>query len=114
MKISLNYIQDDFECCGIDSYKDWEATKYGEAVSGVPDSCCKIHTAGCGRDVFSEKRAVGINRRGCSNLLEEFIERQMTIIEGMAVSIAVLCVISLAILPATGVTGQQREYQSLQ
>ena len=83
-------------------------------MSGVPDSCCKIHTAGCGRDVFSENRAVGINRRGCSNLLEEFIERQMTIIEGMAVSIAVLCVISLAVLPATGVTGQQREYQSLQ
>ena len=107
----LYYFQHDFECCGIDSYRDWEASKYGKAVSGVPDSCCKNHTTGCGRDVFREKGTGGINRKGCSQLLEEFIERQMTIIEGVGISIAVLCIISLALLPFTGM---HRDYQRLQ
>ena len=107
----LYYFQHDFECCGIDSYRDWEASKYGKAVSGVPDSCCKNHTTGCGRDVFREKGTGGINRKGCSHLLEEFIERQMTIIEGVGISIAVLCIISLALLPFTGM---HRDYQRLQ
>ena len=105
------FIQDDFECCGIDSYQDWESTKYGKAINGVPDSCCKNHSSDCGTEVFSKKGAGGINKRGCSKLLEEFIERQMTIIEGMGLSIAVLCVISLALLPATGL---HKEYESLQ
>ena len=89
---------------------------YGKAVKGVPDSCCKNHApwnhaADCGRDVFNKKGVRGINRRGCSKLLEEFIEGQMTIIEGMGIAIVVLCVISVALLPATGV---HKEYQSLQ
>ena len=105
------YIQGDFECCGIDSYKDWESTKYGKAVDGVPDSCCMVHAADCGKDIFSDKGAAGINRGGCSKLLEEFIERQMTSVEAMGFSIAILCVISLALLPGTGL---HREYQSLQ
>ena len=78
----------------------------------MPDSCCKAPGKGCGKDVFGARGAAGINKRGCSSLLEEFIVTQMTIIEGMGMSITVLCVVLLVFL-LTGLH-RNREYQRLE
>ena len=108
-----NAVQADFRCCGIDNCTDWKSADYGRRVNGVPDSCCKAPAAaGCGEDVFGARGAAGINERGCSRPLEEFIVRQMTIIEGMGLSITILCVILLVFL-LTGLR-RNREYQSLE
>merc|ERR1719397_1165880 len=45
-----NLVQDNFKCCGVENYKDWEK-RYptnGTAPGTVPDSCCKVEKENCG------------------------------------------------------------------
>lgn len=65
----IDYIQQQWECCGIDSPADWDANRYFNCTSsilgsreacGVPFSCCKtnsndlIANKQCGYDVRKE------------------------------------------------------------
>ena len=57
-----------FQCCGFYSYNDW--TKIERDI--VPDSCCRIYKAGCGRNFSMEN----IYQRGCEEKLTEHIKQQ--------------------------------------
>ena len=48
-----------YMCCGARNYQDWENTVYGGQTNGVPDSCCKTITVGCGEDIFLDDERVG-------------------------------------------------------
>ena len=60
-----------FQCCGFYSYTDW--TKIERDV--VPDSCCRIYKAGCGRNFLLEN----IYQRGCERKLTAHIKQQYII-----------------------------------
>ena len=60
-----------FQCCGFYSYTDW--TKIERDV--VPDSCCRIYEAGCGRN-FSMENIYG---GGCEEKFTEHIKQQYII-----------------------------------
>lgn len=87
-------IQQDFLCCGVESYLDWKNTTFGEARNGVPDTCCKTNTPGCGKGVFgAEDDLSGINKVGCFKTLEETILGNVAVVAGIGVAVAVFQVI---------------------
>ncbi|XP_042227531.1 tetraspanin-4-like [Homarus americanus] len=45
-------IQLEMNCCGVDSYKDWFPTDFGNGTD-VPDSCCLVVEPGCGKNIAS-------------------------------------------------------------
>ena len=45
---SWNLVQETFQCCGVEDYKDWQETFNKTTV--VPDSCCRVPTENCGND----------------------------------------------------------------
>ncbi|XP_063683534.1 CD151 antigen-like isoform X2 [Bolinopsis microptera] len=65
----FNVIMEEFECCGINGYTDWntETNKLKWTQSNVPDSCCVEMDDTCGWDYFVEDGAqkVEINKEGC-------------------------------------------------
>ena len=61
-----NKTQITLKCCGFHSYTDW--TRIERDV--VPDSCCKIHEPGCGKNFLLEN----IYQRGCERKLTEHIK----------------------------------------
>ena len=46
-----NAVQSDFKCCGVSNFSDWQGTPFGSKDNGVPDTCCKTATPGCGKFV---------------------------------------------------------------
>ncbi|XP_073423911.1 tetraspanin-11-like [Dendrobates tinctorius] len=88
---AINHLQQDFRCCGSESYEDWSYSFYiSTAVySGhrkVPDSCCKTVTIACGeRDHPSNIYKV---EGGCITVLQEFIQEHLLIIGAVSVGIA--------------------------
>ena len=44
-----NAVQSDFKCCGVSNYTNWKDTPYGKEVTGVPMTCCKTASEGCGK-----------------------------------------------------------------
>ena len=43
-----NAVQSDFKCCGVSNYSNWQDTKFGKEDNGVPMTCCKTASEGCG------------------------------------------------------------------
>ena len=66
-----NKVQVVFQCCGCSSYTDW--TRIEQDI--VPDSCCKIHKSGCGKNFTLEN----IYQKGCEGELTEHIKHQYII-----------------------------------
>ena len=56
------------KCCGLGGYVDWTSTK----SNTVPDSCCRIIKAGCGKNFTLNN----IYRTGCDKKLADHIEDQ--------------------------------------
>ncbi|XP_038048837.1 CD63 antigen-like [Patiria miniata] len=83
-KTLLDNLQQDFKCCGVDSYKDWyQEYKRDE----VPKSCCKNETGTCPVDPPVEK---DIYTKGCLDALYDFLEKNIVVIAGIAIAIAVV------------------------
>jgi len=68
-------IQDDLDCCGVNSYVDWNST--------IPDSCCKdqFEAEGCAANLDN------INKSGCYVTFEEQFVGNIGIIGGVALGI---------------------------
>jgi len=78
-----NVLQDDLNCCGVDSAKDW-----GEKI---PDSCCKDdrETEGCAEDMEN------INETGCFVQFEEQFVGNISIIGGVALGFGAIQMIGV-------------------
>ncbi|XP_075455153.1 tetraspanin-11 [Ascaphus truei] len=88
--LAIDHLQQDFKCCGSNSYEDWKYSLYiNSAKSGdrlVPDSCCKTVTFNCGkRDHPSNIFKV---EGGCITKLEEFLREHLLLIGAVSVGIA--------------------------
>jgi CD63 antigen len=58
-------LQQGYECCGIEKYMDWKnATKFSHGKN-VPDSCCHIQVANCGKDKLMDWDTEAIYTTGC-------------------------------------------------
>ncbi|KAK7071782.1 Tetraspanin-9 [Halocaridina rubra] len=43
-------IQTEMNCCGVEDYRDWFATSFGNGTD-VPDTCCLLIAEGCGKGI---------------------------------------------------------------
>ena len=87
-------MQTTFQCCGVDSYQDWN-----EALGGsVPDSCCLSPVGGCGQGVISGNKPDSIHTEGCLNKFTEFISSNVVIVGAIAGAVVVLQLIGIIVV----------------
>jgi len=87
---AIDFLQENFHCCGVGYYNDWEASKWRlNGLSGmklVPDSCCKTLTSNCGRRTHPSN----INYNGCLEPMERHIKEHLGILSVVGLGICVL------------------------
>lgn len=106
-KITVDYIQQTFECCGVNQPIDWKNQIMGFST---PDSCCKKMTNGCGVD--SLKLPEKIYSVGCLSELYASFRRKYSSLIGMNIAVAIFAVLS-AILGILYERNIREQYQSM-
>lgn len=104
---AIDWMQENFQCCGVDSYTDWNKNEYyncsGEVSTNtlrcsVPHSCCKkqdniragVTNILCGKDVLSKNGDLSlIYTTGCIDAALQIIERELPLVGGLVIGFAV-------------------------
>ncbi len=84
-------VQNEYECCGVNNYTDWQGTDFSEE-GNIPDSCCRKESEGCGKDYFNEGDTKDIYTEGCLQKLETEVYDNIELVGGIA-----LCVIFIQV-----------------
>ncbi|XP_021439478.2 tetraspanin-7 [Oncorhynchus mykiss] len=85
---AVDNIQKTLHCCGVESYTDWNTTKYFKD-QGIPDSCCKENTVCPVEDLKNLDRALNlVYHPGCFTKVTTLMESNLGIIAGMSFGIA--------------------------
>ncbi|XP_059166168.1 tetraspanin-5-like [Physella acuta] len=104
---SIDYLQQQFQCCGGSSYSDWDANRYYNCSNvltssrcGVPSSCCiDNRMEDCGfqiRGSSVEDIKAYIYTEGCIVTLMKIFRNNVTIVAALAFSVCgieILCLI---------------------
>ncbi|CAI2724466.1 unnamed protein product [Schistosoma spindalis] len=83
----VDFIQSNFECCGVENRSDWKFYNY----SSYPQSCCKNHQL---EGSFSDKECI-YYQYSCLNFLEREVKRYLGYIIGSACTFFLLLLIGL-------------------
>ena len=81
---SWDEMQQELECCGVDTYTDWSNTTFNQngKTYNAPDSCCIAgNTQGCGKDALKKSNGT-IYEKGCLKTFEDYIEDNAYIVGG--------------------------------
>lgn len=105
----VDHMQNSFQCCGIGprAYQDWDRNgRYRCAPDNpshercsVPESCCRVKSAGCGRNVLSkswDEAKQQIYSDSCLDSVLTSVRRNVVVIGGVALlaSIGMLLVVA--------------------
>lgn len=114
LKNLIDAVQKDFECCGVESYNDWNNDLYFNCSAsfnglqpashcGVPFSCCRVElqlNTQCGYGIrkpevtLTERRKV-IYTASCIEQGKAWLARNLVLIGGICIGIFVLQLISI-------------------
>jgi len=108
---SLDQVQHELECCGIENYMDWKNFTYGKETNDVAKGCCIEQTEDCNKDMadkpMDEAEKV-IYTQGCYNAVKEDM-KGVTI--GLGVATVVLALVQLlSISCACGLAKNSKRY----
>jgi len=53
---SVDLLQENIKCCGVENYTDWFETKWADGKKKVPKSCCKVNENTCRNEDLSPKK----------------------------------------------------------
>lgn len=84
-------LQRDFKCCGIDHYDEWF---HYLGDSFVPDSCCALHSAGCGRTAIASGNINGI---GCVDIFNQWAHGYLASITSIFLLVVLLQIATIPI-----------------
>lgn len=110
VEIMWDYIQQEFTCCGIDSYKDW-SNKFNDSL---PFSCCTVPTGAVGTVNCTANKDADIMRGvGCLQKFSDTIAQHAVSLGAAGVVIAIIqffgvifsCYIAREIKIRNGITG---------
>lgn len=93
---TLDLVQENFECCGVDGPSDWETNTAYATDKYVPNSCCTEENrsdAECGNTAYSSNDK--INKTGCKVALWNFVENNLLYVGIIA---GVIVILQVAIL----------------
>eukprot|EP00088_Acartia_fossae_P050658 TRINITY_DN5676_c0_g1_i1.p1 TRINITY_DN5676_c0_g1~~TRINITY_DN5676_c0_g1_i1.p1 ORF type:complete len:237 (+),score=53.48 TRINITY_DN5676_c0_g1_i1:128-838(+) len=93
---SWNLVQETFQCCGVEDYKDWQDTF--NTTTKVPDSCCRVPTENCGND-FDVK---DIWEMGCFESFSDLFVDNIGIVGAVAICVAVAELITVCVAYCMG------------
>ncbi|XP_066930798.1 tetraspanin-33-like [Clytia hemisphaerica] len=105
----IDFSQETFKCCGLDSYQDWQQNAYfnctqiGPEACSVPYSCCKT-------DMLNTQCGYGVNKAsmpasmrfkriytdGCVDGITGWFYEHIQVVGGLAVGVAVMQIIVIA------------------
>ncbi|RVE70930.1 hypothetical protein OJAV_G00069490 [Oryzias javanicus] len=85
-KASVDGIQEKWKCCGVNSSSDW--SYLDSDGNTVPDSCCITKTNGCGKG--NMKDASKVYQKGCHDVMENFLKKNIQWVIVAAIVIAVM------------------------
>ncbi|XP_033113093.1 tetraspanin-36-like [Anneissia japonica] len=82
VQYTIDIIQENFQCCGVNSSADWKITPWGKAHQGhVPNSCCKKNENDCSGlpiDIKLKKT----NAEGCYSKAVNTLKEKLNVIIG--------------------------------
>ncbi|XP_030279184.1 CD63 antigen isoform X1 [Sparus aurata] len=70
---SVDKLQMDLKCCGVNSSSDWR--HYKPEGNSVPDSCCVNVTLNCGSGTMTD--ATKVHQLGCHDAMEAFLKKNI-------------------------------------
>ena len=95
VKTTWNFVQPKFECCGVNSYKDWSLVR-SMNHRNTPDSCCKTESKDCGKGALTDPHpADKINTAGCFPKMLEFIISKAEMLKWGMVSLGLLQIVMM-------------------
>ena len=89
-KLTFGYIQQSFQCCGVERATDWKNRSADPA--STPDSCCKVITVGCGKGSLIKQDK--IYSRGCAQLLYGDFRKKYSILISINITLIVFALLS--------------------
>lgn len=89
-KSLVDYIQQTFECCGVNKPEDW-INQYLDGIS-TPDSCCKNLVSGCGRKSLNNRERIFTH--GCNPPFTSFFENRYQLIIGLNLFVIIFAVLT--------------------
>ena len=98
-------LQSNFQCCGVDGYKDWHNNLNSNA-NDVPDTCCtgNAPSQGCGKNAGIENAWQSYFTDGCITMMIKWLNNDVTrmieIHTGLGAVIAVFEVIGISLASA--------------
>ncbi|CAI9590716.1 unnamed protein product [Staurois parvus] len=102
---TVDFIQEELQCCGIKNYTSWENTTWYKTNHTVPKSCCMKNATQCTGDLTDLKK---LYTEGCEAKLENVLHKvlgfSMLIILGFVI-VELICLISLCMIY------RKRDYQ---
>ena len=91
---AINWLQNTYGCCGVQSYSEWGSIYYSGSLNNIPSSCCVEQYKGCQSNVDSN-----VYSTGCYYQYGQQAVNDSTALGGIAVSFAAIGIImGIAIL----------------
>ena len=94
-----NILQNDFKCCGVESYTDWKEVDFG-VTGDVPDDCCLNPHTDCGEgkaDMDEQRAKEFIYVKGCIAKLESEIAGNSDVAIAIGAAVAIFIIINIVV-----------------
>jgi len=82
-RITWDRLQQDFTCCGVDTYSDWFKNIHWAGENWVPDACCIKYELKCGR-----QEPENFYQEGCLNAFRDWLLEHVHIVGMMGIIMA--------------------------
>ncbi|EDV29597.1 CD151 antigen [Trichoplax sp. H2] len=94
---AINHIQQQFKCCGAQTYTDYTGSEWGKQSNAtianpVPDSCCRTVTLNCG---LNRTDNTNIYTNSCRVQLTNAVAENIRIVLGVGVTIGIIQVFGM-------------------
>lgn len=96
IKKAWDETQKTLKCCGSSNYTDWSRNEFLAHNSSVPDSCCYEISDQCGLAAL-KKPEPDVYHQGCADAIITGAEKNMMIIIGVAVGLAIIQIVGIII-----------------
>jgi len=95
----IDYLQENFKCCGSFNYTSWADTPYGKSFKTphVPTSCCRNKTGCFEGDLEQMKENVTtyIYDHGCVGQVDNFLKKNLYYLGAGAIAFLVLLLLGM-------------------
>lgn len=107
-----DYVQHNYQCCGVYGYKDWNNSTFSQRAN-VPDSCCELDIAGCGRQQLKKLDPVQpIYTNGCYPTLKDQLAGNSEVFMGVAIAVGIVQLVGINLACALA-SSRRRNYETI-